>query len=127
MNWRTLYFIQGFATFATFLLILLNPTAIPNSFGLSVTKENYAFPFLIGANEVALCYLSFAARAIRETKTIKKISTFFIVFHFTTGAMCLVALYYGASTKILSNVVLRTIMVVAFYYYGIYKIKKDGQ
>lgn len=127
MNWRILFLIQGFATLATFLLILFDPIAIPLSLGLTVSKENYAFPLLIGVNELALSYLSFAARSIKEISTLKKISTFFIVFHFATGSMCLVALSYGASSKLFANVGFRTVMVLLFAYFGIYKLNKDGQ
>jgi len=120
---KTLLVVQTILTLTTFLIIIISPTLIPSSFGISVKANQFALVYLIGANELALAYLSFAGTRITDMNSLKAVIRFFIVFHAATGLVCLYALQQGfADIKILGNVGFRLVASLIFYYYGIFKL-----
>ena len=121
MNLKRLLFIQAIVTFATFLVLVIAPAAIPASFGIGIKPEAYFLCYSIGAAELSLAYLSIAARKFRDMNALRFVCIFFIVFHAATGLLGLYAILQGAPIKIMGNVALRIIMASLFVYYGVYK------
>ena len=121
MNLRTLLLIQAFATLATFITIIISPSLIPQSFDIKITPNQNLLPYLIGAAELSLAYLSFIGTKTKNIHALKIICNFFIAFHFATALVCFYAIVQGASLTLIGNIAFRLIMVVMFYYYGIFK------
>jgi hypothetical protein len=123
MNLKRLFLIQAVATFGTFLLIFINPIAIPQSLGLQMHPDLYILMYLIVANELAIAFLSFSFRKIDDKKYLILVSSFFMIFHLTTAIACIYAIYKGAPNQLLANIIFRILMVGVLYYYGIHQNK----
>ena len=125
MNLHRLSYIQAIVTLATFVLIIISPAAVPQALEIALLPNQFLLPYLIGANELALSFLSFKAFKMKDPNTLRLLSMFFIVFHASTGLVCAYALIQGGSIKIIGNIGMRVIMVSMFFYYGV--IKTESQ
>ena len=125
MALNRLLLLQAVITFLSFLAFVGTPATIPASFGIPVGPKQYILSYLLGANELALTYLSLAARKLNDPPARRAIVTFFIVFHAAVGLFGLYSVWQGASMSLLGNVALRVLIVGLFYYYGLLKPYRD--
>ncbi len=105
------------------MVLIITPTAIPKSVSIDITSNEYLLCYFLGAAELGIAFLSFFGRTIEDKHALRIISSTFIVFHSATGVLETYALIQGISSKIILNIILRIIIAVLFWYYGIYKIK----
>lgn len=120
---KVLLIIHALITFAASTVLVIAPTAIPKSVNINIASNEYLLCYLLGAAELGMAFLSFLGRTIEDIHALRIISSTFIVFHCATGVLETYALIQGISSKIVFNIILRIVIAVLFWYYGIYKIK----
>ena len=120
---KTLLAIHGLITFTAAVVLIVAPAAIPGTVEIKISSNQYLLSYFLGAAELSIAFLSFFGRKIEDKKTLLLISSTFIVFHLATGALEAFSLSQGGSSKIIFNIILRMIIAVLFWYYGIHKIK----
>lgn len=121
MNLKRLLLIHAIITFAAGILLVTSPATIPQTVNIQLSSNQYLLCYFLGAAEFAIAYLSFFSRSIKDNHALRIIVITFIVFHAATGILELVGLYRGIQPGIIANIILRVIIVVLFYYYGISK------
>jgi len=121
---KALLLVHGLITFAASIVLIIAPSAIPKTVNINISPNEYLLCYFLGASELCIAFLSVFARKIEDRSSLRLISAAFIVFHISTGAMEMVALANGLSSKIIFNVFLRILISILFWYFGIYKIKK---
>lgn len=121
MNLQRLFLIHAIITFAAGVVLIIVPTVIPETVDIQLTPEQYLLCYFLGAAELGIAYLSFFGRTITDGHALRIITKSFIVFHAATGLLELYGLTNGLTPKIIGNVILRVIIVILFYYYGLSK------
>lgn len=124
MNLQKLFFLHAVITLAAGIVLMVVPAFIPATVNINITPNEYLLCYFLAAAEFAVAYLSFSSRKIKDKYSLRIISISFIVFHTTTGLLEAYALMQGVSSKIVGNIVLRIIVVILFYYYGVFKTKR---
>lgn len=120
---KSLLIFHGLITFAAAVVLIVVPNAIPKTVDIYISSKEYLLCYFLGAAEFCIAFLSFFARKIEDKKALRLISSTFIVFHLATGGLETFALFQGISSKIVFNILLRIIISVLFWYYGIHKNK----
>lgn len=123
MNLKILLVVHAIVTLAAGIVLIVAPAAIPGAVDIHIDRQAYLLSYFLGAAELSMAYLSFYARKIADRHTLQIIVITFIVFHAATGILELYALFSGVPFKILTNILLRAVVIVLFYYYGIRKIR----
>ena len=118
MNLSRLFFLHGLVTFLAGLVLIAVPSAIPSAVDIAIQKDSYLICYLLGAAEVAIAFLSFAASRFTDLKSLRLIIYTMIVFHAGTSAVELLAIQQGESSKLWVNVVIRIVVIFLFLYYG---------
>jgi hypothetical protein len=125
MNLQRLLLIHAIITLAAGVVLIVAPAVIPKTVDIQIRPNEYLLSYFLGAAELGIAYLSFFSRTIQDKYALRIICTTFIVFHAATGILELYGLLQGISSKIIGNIFLRIVVVVLFYYYGIYKNKQQ--
>jgi len=99
-------------------VLIAVPSAIPSAVDIAIQKDSYLICYLLGAAEVAIAFLSFAASRFTDLKSLRLIIYTMIVFHAGTSAVELLAIQQGESSKLWVNVVIRIVVIFLFLYYG---------
>lgn len=120
---RTLLLLHAIITAAAGFILILYPSLIPSTVDIEIKAHQYLLCYFLAAAELAIAFLSFFGRKLKDKNSLKLISSTFILFHITTSVFELYALSQGLSAKIIGNIVLRILIAILFFYYGIYKIK----
>lgn len=118
---KAIFFIHGLITLAAAIVLIVAPALIPKTIGIVLTAKEYLLSYFLGAAELSIAALSFYAIKIRDTQALKFISLSFIIFHLATGAL---EVYWGMvypGTGIMMNVMLRVVISLLFYYFGVYR------
>lgn len=123
MNLKLLLLIHAIITLAAGIALIVFPPAIPSTVGIQLKQEEYLFSYFLGAAELALAYLSFYSRRIKDNNSLKIIITTFIAFHMATALLEIYVLFKGLSFKIITNIIFRIIISALFYYYGFHRTK----
>lgn len=121
MNLKSLLLIHAVITLSAGILLVAVPASIPQTLNIQLSPNQYLLCYFLGAAELAIAYLSLLSRKIKDHHALRIIVITFIVFHAATGILELVGLYRGIHPKIIGNIMVRVIIVILFYYYGIYK------
>src|SRR5215213_8548012 len=82
---RTLLLVHALLTLAAGIVLAGLPAAIPRSVGIAVNKSQYLICYFLGAAELAVAYLSFASRNLKDRSALRVIITSFIIFHLATA------------------------------------------
>lgn len=123
MNLRILLVIHAIITFAAGVVLIVVPAAIPDTVDIAINPEQYLLSYFLGAAELAIAYLSFYSRKINDGYALRKIIITFIIFHLATGILEIYGLSQNVSPGIWGNIILRLVMVILFWYYGISQLK----
>ncbi|MES2515290.1 MAG: hypothetical protein V4580_14150 [Bacteroidota bacterium] len=121
MNLKTLLSVHALLTFAAGIVLIVAPSVVPDTVNIQINKDQYLLCYFLGAAEIAIAYLSFVSRNLTDKQALKMIVTTFIIFHGATALLEFYGLTQGISLKIIGNIILRSMIVVLFYYYGILK------
>ena len=124
MNLQKLLLAHALVTLAAGIVLIVTPALIPATIHIQIRAEEFLLCYFLGAAELGLAYLSFFGRTIKDNHALQVISKTFIAFHSVTGALELYALQKGVSSKLIGNIVLRLVIVVLFFYYGVYKNRR---
>ncbi|MBA3674953.1 MAG: hypothetical protein H0W75_08375 [Chitinophagaceae bacterium] len=124
MDLKKLLLFHAIVTLAAGIVLVVAPSLIPQTVNIKIAPNEYLLCYFLGAAEFGIAYLSFFSRTIRDKSALRIISITFIVFHATTGVLELYSLLQGMTSKIIGNIFLRIIIVVLFYYYGVYQNKE---
>lgn len=121
MTLFSLLLVHAIITFVAGVVLIVAPTVIPDTLGIQVQPSAYLLCYLLGAAEIALAFLSFMARSLRDGSALRLVALTFIVFHLATGAVEVLAFAQGVDAKIWGNIALRLLISLLFFYQGIYK------
>jgi hypothetical protein len=121
---KALFTVHSIVTFAASILLIVAPALIPGTVNIVLSSHQYLLCYFLAAAEIGIAYLSFSAGKIEDGYSLRTICSTFIVFHISTAGLEIAALTQGLSANIVPNVILRIIISVLFWYYGIYKIKR---
>lgn len=106
--------IHALVTLAVGIVLIVSPVTIPSSVGISVAPDQNLLCYLLGAAELAIGYLSLAARNITDAKSLRVIVMTFVIFHIATACVELLAITQGASPMLWGNVAVRVVVAVLF-------------
>jgi len=118
---KTILTIHAIVTFAAGILLVVKPEAIPQTVNIQLTEQSYLLCYFLAAAEIAIAYLSFAARRLTGTTELRLILNTFIIFHLCTAGLELFALSLGINGKIIANVLLRLGISIVFVYLGYFR------
>ncbi|MGI5291681.1 hypothetical protein ACQEVF_51390 [Nonomuraea polychroma] len=124
MNLRRLLTLHALVTFAAGVVLIAAPGLIPGAVGIRIAPDAYLVCYLLGAAELAVAYLSFAGRTLRQPDGVRLITLTMIVFHGCTAAVEIYAFTRGLHPTIWANVALRVAVIVLFNHYG---LRRKGQ
>ncbi|QFU89846.1 hypothetical protein [Amycolatopsis sp. YIM 10] len=119
MNFRRLLTFHGLITFAAGVVLIAAPGLIPGAVGVHVPADAYLVCYLLGAAELAMAFLSFAGRNLRQSDGIRLVALTMIVFHGCTAAVEIYAFARGVHAGIWVNVALRVAVIALFFRYGL--------
>lgn len=119
MKLKVLLLAHAIITFAAGVVLFIAPEAIPGAVSVTISPEAYLICYLLGAAELAIAFLSLAARKLTDRQAIRIVVWTLIVFHACTGAAELYAFARGTSAAILANLALRILVVALFAFYGL--------
>lgn len=122
MNLKILLIAHAIITLAAGVVLIVSPGLIPSAVNLQTPKDAFLVCYLLAASEIAFAILSFSARNIADLKSLRLISITFIILHMSSAVLEVYDYSNGLSGKIWSNVLLRIIVSILFYYYGVYKL-----
>ncbi len=125
-NLKLLLVIHAIVTFAAAVVLIVEPSLIPKTVNIEVNHDQYLLSYFLGAAELGIAYLSFQSRNIKDKYALKIIIISFIVFHSSTGVLEVYGLLQGTDFKIIGNILLRAVISILFYYFGVYKINRQG-
>lgn len=118
--------IHAVITFAAGIVLIVAPGAIPSTVDIDVPQKANLLAYFLGAAEIAIAFLSFGTRKIKDATALSLIIWTFIVFHLATA---LVELYdmalNGYSPVLLMNVFVRIGVVILFLHLGKPHIRKS--
>ncbi|MDB5506354.1 MAG: hypothetical protein JWR75_992 [Devosia sp.] len=114
MAFRILLLVNAVATLAAGLVLFLLPGAIPGTVGIELAPGQEFVAWLLGASELGISALCFAALRARHAETLRLVALTLIVFHAASAVADALALAQAASVGVALNLALRLVMVVAF-------------
>ncbi|MDF5758051.1 hypothetical protein [Spongiactinospora sp. TRM90649] len=117
MNLRILLTLHGLVTLAAGVVLIAAPGLVPSAVGISVPENAYLVCHLLGAAELAVAFLSFAA--LRQPEGILLAVRTLIVFHGCAAAVEAYAFTRGLHASIWANVALRLAVIALFTHYGL--------
>lgn len=124
---KVLLLVHGLITFAASIVLIFAPTVIPETVNIDIAPNEYLLCYFLGAAELSIAFLSFLAGTIEDKRSLRLIATAFIVFHLSTGFLEVFALANGLSPKIIFNILLRIVISIFFWYFGIYRINRPNR
>lgn len=116
--------LHAIVTFAAGVVLIAAPNLIPGAVGIQLEPDQFLVPYLLGAAEIALAFLSFYARKLTDNAALRLVSVTFIVFHASTALVELYAYIQGASAAVWGNIIVRILVVSLFAYYGLRQAQK---
>ena len=121
MNLTKLLIIHAIATLAAGIALIVTPDLIPSAVDIHIDPSAYLVCYLLGTSELAIAFLSYYSKELKDTKALRLVSLTFIVFHASTAIVEVYAFTQGLSAAIWGNVALRVLVAILFTYYGLYK------
>jgi hypothetical protein len=121
MTLRRLLALHALITFAAGVVLIAAPDLIPGAVGVHLPSDAYLVCYLLGAAEVAVAFLSFAGRNLRQSDGVRLVAWTMIVFHGCTAAVEVYAFARGIDAGIWANVALRGAVIGLFVHYGLRK------
>jgi len=122
---RFLLAVHGLLTLLASIVLITAPDVIPKMVNINLSPDEFLLCYFLGAGELCIAFLSFFARKLRDKSSLRLISATFIVFHFSTGVLEVFALgKNGINSTLILNVLLRILISILFWYFGIYRNKK---
>ena len=115
---RGLFLVHGLITLAAGVVLIAAPALIPSVVGIEVAPDAYLVPYLLGAVEVAVAFLSIAAIRLRDAPAIRLVSATFVVMHAVTAVVEVAAIAQGADPLLWGNVALRVVVAGLFAWFG---------
>ncbi|GAA3614818.1 hypothetical protein GCM10022419_120060 [Nonomuraea rosea] len=117
MNLRILLTLHGVVTSAAGVVLIVAPGLVPSAVGIRIPADAYLVCYLLGAAELAVSFLSFAA--LRQPGGVRLAAWTLIVFHGCTAAVEAYAFTRGVHASIWANVALRLAVIALFTHYGL--------
>jgi hypothetical protein len=114
MNFRLLLTLHALVTFAAGVVLIAAPDLIPGAVGAHVPSDAYLVCYLLGAAELAVAFLSFAGRNLRQPEAVRLVIGTMIVFHGCTAAVEVYAFARGVHAGIWANVAVRGVVIALF-------------
>lgn len=127
MGLKRLLLIHAFITLVASIVLVVSPPLIPRTVGIELAPSQYLLCYFLGAAELAIACLSFAAARLNDNQALQAVCTGFIVFHLATAALEVYALLQGTSARLMGNVFLRVLISALFYYYGRYRLQRRNK
>jgi hypothetical protein len=124
MNLRRLLTFHALVTFAAGVVLIAAPGLVPGAVGVRITPDAYLVCYLLGAAELAVAFLSFSGRALRQREATRLVVWTMVVFHGCTAAVEVYAFTRGVHASIWANVALRGAVIALFVHYG---LRQKGQ
>lgn len=119
MNLRRLLTVHAVFTFAAGVVLIAAPGLIPGAVDVRVPSDAYLVCYLLGAAELAVAFLSFAGRNLRQSDAVRLVTWTMVVFHGCTAAVEVYAFARGVHAGIWANVTLRVAAIALFVRYGL--------
>jgi Na+-transporting NADH:ubiquinone oxidoreductase subunit NqrB len=119
MTLRLLLTVHAVITFAAGVVLVAAPDLIPGAVDVRVPSDAYLVCYLLGAAELAVAFLSFAGRNLRQSDAVRLITWTMIVFHGCTAVVEVYAFARGVHAGIWANVALRGGVIALFSHYGL--------
>src|SRR5690348_2053969 len=111
--------IHAVITLAAGVVLIIAPQAIPHTVDITLPVKAQLLAYFLGAAEIAIAFLSYMARTIKDIHALSIIIWTFILFH---AATTLVEVYdmiiNGFSTVLLLNIGVRVAAISLFVYLG---------
>jgi hypothetical protein len=120
---KLLFRIHGFITMIAAAVLIFFPAVIPHAAGFELLPGQYLLCYLLGAAELGIAFLSFAAPSVNDKKAIRLIATSFIIFHLATAVLEAVAVFQQWRVEVIINLLMRLLIAFLFWYYGFYRNK----
>ena len=122
--------INTFLTFMAFVLLMVNPSLLPNGVGIHVDATSYFNGYMLGAAEWGIAAITLLGRKLTDVAGIRSIAFGLIVFHVASAAVMAHAFFAGQSHDAIglwSNVLIpRLGITVGCAYFGLYKTGRAG-
>lgn len=122
---RVLLAIHAAVTFSAGVVLIVAPDLIPKAVGIHIDPSAYLIVYLLAAAELSLATLSWVGRTLTDVKSLRVIILVCLVFHASSGILEIYAFVQGMTAVIWGNIVLRTVFIFLFTYYGLYKLSKN--
>ncbi|MFI9550122.1 hypothetical protein [Nonomuraea endophytica] len=116
---KLLLIAHGLVTLAAGVVLVVAPGLVPSAVGITLPADAYLVCYLLGAAELAVSFLSFAARNLQHTEGTRLVAWTMIVFHGCTAAVEVYAFTGGVHAGIWANVALRLAVIALFAHYGL--------
>ena len=126
MNLQRLLTLHALITFAAGVVLIAAPDLVPGVVGVHVPPDAYLVCYLLGAAELAVAFLSFAGRNLRQSDAVRLVTWTMIVFHGCTAAVEVYAFARGVHAGIWANVTLRAAVIALFVRYGLRQKVQKG-
>lgn len=126
MNLHRLLTLHALITFAAGVVLIAAPDLIPGAVDVRVPSDAYLVCYLLGAAELAVAFLSFAGRNLRQREGMRLVAWTMIVFHGCTAAVEVYAFARGVHAGIWANVALRGVVIALFSRYGLRQKVQKG-
>ncbi|HTK37519.1 MAG TPA: hypothetical protein VL325_03410 [Pyrinomonadaceae bacterium] len=127
MNLSRLLLIHAIIVFAAGFVLIVAPGTIPAVVGVRVDPTAYLICYLLGAAQLSIGVLSLYGSSPRQGDSTRIIVLTIIVFHVSSVIVEILAFVHGVGATIWINIAIRSLAVVLFIYYGIYKSPAKNQ
>ncbi len=118
--------INAFLTIAAFILGSFFPPVLFKWVGVTISHSENLAPYMLGAAELPIGFLSLAIMTIKDAKSVRLMSLAFAIFHFASVFEELHATTQGIEAgAVVPNMTLRTTLGLLLLYFGYFKIPAD--
>lgn len=121
MNLHKLFIVHALILATAGLVLIIAPAMIPATVGLQLKGDQYLLSYFLAAAEIALAYLSWSSRGLKDPRVLRQVVLTMLIFHLVTALLEFTAWLQGTTVIILINVFARLLVSTLFYYYGIVK------
>lgn len=99
---RVVLVIQGVVSLIGAVVMAAAPGALPAAVGITIGRDDYLLPYLLGAAELAVAVLSFGVLRLSDAAAVRLIVMTFVLLHVVSGVLTLV---YGVSVGAIGSVI----------------------
>ena len=123
---RIIFLLNAVATFAAAIALALAPGLIPGTVGIALPENARFVTDLLAASEFALAVLATLALRAGSGEAVRAAVWTLMALHAASGLFGLLALSRGLGGAVGANVVVRLVMVVLLWRFGLRASPRQG-